>query len=197
MDSRYVRVDQLFDDYISYQVKGGETTANAQKVLRDKLGILASTDAANTYMRKDSKLSDLIVSSVEAQKTICNHIGAAHKDDYQLKQKDTGWKMMSNYGGGTDASRLFIRQIGNIVSIQGVINTARREGSHWGGVVAAIPNDIQPPAYGLRCSHASYNDDHKYNRGSSFLIDAGSRNIILYESGWYGAEINLNFTYFV
>lgn len=197
MDSRYARLDSFFDDYIAKMRADGETTANAQKILRDKVGALATTDAASTYMRKDSKLTDLAIVSTEAQRTACNHIGAAHKDDYQLKQKDTGWKMMSNYGGGTDASRLFIRQIGNIVSIQGTINTARREGSHWGGVVAAIPNDIQPPAYGLRCSHASYNDDHKYNRGSSFVISAGSRHIILYESGWYGAEINLNFTYFV
>ena len=91
----------------------------------------------------------------------------------------------------------FIRQIGNIVSIQGYINTARRDGSNWGGIVAVIPNKIQPPRYSVRCSAADWNDDHKYNRGSSFTIYGGSRRIQLYERGMYNVNVELNFTYFV
>lgn len=110
---------------------------------------------------------------------------------------DTGWMHMENSGSGTDTQGLFIRQIGNIVSIQGYINTARRDGSNWGGIVAVIPNKIQPPRYSVRCSAADWNDDHKYNRGSSFTIYGGSRRIQLYERGMYNVNVELNFTYFV
>ena len=78
-----------------------------------------------------------------------------------------------------------------------VINTARRDGSNWGGIVAVIPNKIQPPRYSVRCSAADWNDDHKYNRGSSFTIYGGSRRIQLYERGMYNVNVELNFTYFV
>ena len=37
---------------------------------------------------------------------------------------------MENSGSGTDTQGLFVRQIGNIVSIQGYINTARRAVSY-------------------------------------------------------------------
>ena len=104
---------------------------------------------------------------------------------------------METSGSGTDTQGLFIRQIGNIVSIQGYINTARRDGSNWGGIVAVIPNKIQPPRYSVRCSAADWNDDHKYNRGSSFTIYGGSRRIQLYERGMYNVNLELNFTYFV
>ena len=44
---------------------------------------------------------------------------------------------------------------------------------------------------------ADWNDDHKYNRGSSFTIYGGSRRIQLYERGMYNVNVELNFTYFV
>ena len=49
----------------------------------------------------------------------------------------------------------------------------------------------------VRCSAADWNDDHKYNRGSSFTIYGGSRRIQLYERGMYNVNVELNFTYFV
>ena len=196
-DGRFATVEQLFQDYITHLVKSGMTTSEAQKTLRDKFDVLSKSEITDSYMRKDSKLSDLSVPNVDAKRTACNHIGAAYKDDYQLKQKDTGWIRMSNHGAGTDTSRLYIRQIGNIVSIQGIINTSRREGDNWGGIVAAIPNQIQPPMYGIRCTHADFNDDHKYNRGAHFIVKGGQRTVHMYERGWYGAITEINFTYFV
>ena len=92
---------------------------------------------------------------------------------------------------------LFARQIGNIVSIQGAVNTGNRDGNNWGGIVAVIPNKIQPPRYSVRCTATDWNDDHKYNRGVSFTIYGGSRRIQLYERGMYNANVELNFTYFV
>ena len=104
---------------------------------------------------------------------------------------------MSNSGSGTDTRELFIRQIGNIVSIQGSVNTAKRDGGNQGGTLALIPNAIQPPKYSVRCTAANWNDDHTYNRGCTFLIYGSSRKVQLFESGMYGVNVELNFTYFV
>lgn len=196
-DGKFASVEQLFQDYITYLVKSGKTTAQAQQTLRDKLDVYSRKEITDTYIRKDGKLSDLSLPNADAKKLACRTLGAAYADDYQTKLLDTGWLQMNNSGSGTDTRQLFVRQIGNIVSIQGIINTAKRDGNNMGGVVAVIPNQIQPPKYGLRCALCDFNDDHKYNRGSSFIIRANSRSIQLYESGWYNATTEINFTYFV
>lgn len=196
-DSRFAVVETLFQDYITYLVKSGKTTAQAQQELRDKFDVFSKKEVTDSYLRKDGKLSDLSLPNADAKKLACRTLGAAYADDYQTKISDTGWLQMNNSGSGTDTRQLFIRQIGNIVSIQGIINTAKRDGSNMGGVVGVIPNQIQPPKHGIRCALCDYNDDHKYNRGSSFLIRANSRSIQLYESGWYNVSTEINFTYFV
>lgn len=196
-DGRFASVEQLFQDYITHLVKSGKTTAQAQQTLRDKLDVLSKSDVSSTYLTKEGKLSDLSMPNVDAKKLACRNIGAAYADDYQTKLIDTGWIQMNNSGMNTDTRNLFIRQIGNIVSIQGVINTAKRDGSNWGGTIAVIPNQISPPRYGVRTEGSWWNDDHKFNRGSSFIISGGSRNIQLYESGWYNINTEINFTYFV
>lgn len=196
-DTKYAGVALLFQDYINYLVAQGKKVADAQKILRDKLDVLSKADVSGTYLRKDSKLSDLSLPNTDAKKQVCRTLGAAYAQDYQTKIADTGWLRMANSGNGTDTSRLFVRQIGNIVSIQGVINTARRDGDHWGGTVAVLPNQISPPRYGVRTTLCDWNDDAKYNRGTSFVLSGGSRNIRIFESGWYNVDTDMNFTYMV
>lgn len=196
-DGKFAALDQLFQDYITYLVKSGKTTAQAQQMMREKFDVFSKKEVTDTYLTKDGKLSDLSLPNVDAKKLACRNLGAAYAEEYQTKLIDTGWLQMNNSGSGTDTRQLFVRQIGNIVSIQGIINTASRDGGNMGGIIAVIPNQIQPPKYGLRCTHADFNDDHKYNRGAWFKIFAGGRNIHIYESGWYGAVTEINFTYFV
>ena len=194
-DSRFGRLAQLFQDYIDYLVGQGRNSFEAQQLLRDKLAAAGSKDLAEHYLRKDRILADLILAGEESRKQVCKTLGAAYAADYQPKLPDTGWLQMANSGSGTDTSKLFVRQIGSIVCIQGRINTARRDGSNEGGIVAVIPNKISPPKYGLRTTMAHWNDDHKYNRGSSFTIDAESRYMRIYERGMYNTEINIHFSY--
>lgn len=196
-DAKFASVDTLFQDYITLLVKQGKNTTEAQQILRDKLNAPGKEDVSNNYLRKDAKLSDLSLPNTDAKKLVCRTIGAAYADEYQTKLVDTGWLQMQNSGSGTDTRRLFIRQIGNIVSIQGIINTGKRDGSNWGGTVAIIPNQISPPPYGLRTTICDFNDDHKYNRGSSFVISGNSRKIQLYESGWVNLDTDIHFTYMV
>ena len=193
-DSRFGRLAELFQDYITYLVGQGKSSTEAQQMLRDKLAAAGPKELSDNYVRKDGRLADLTLANDDARKLACKTLGAA---DYQPKLLDTGWIQMSNSGSGTDTRELFVRQIGSIVCIQGRINTARRDGGNWGGVVALIPNAISPPKYGVRLSVADFNDDHKYNRGTSFMIDANSRKLQLYESGMYNNTTNVNFSYMV
>ena len=196
-DSRFARVESLFQDYITYLVSQGKATAEAQRMLREKLNLLSKDEVVRDYLRKDARLTDLVLGSTEAQRQVCRTLGAAFAADYQPVLADTGWLQMAGSGSGTDTRNLFVRQIGNIVSIQGAVNTACRDGSNRGGIVAVIPNTVQPPKYSVRCTAADWNDDHKYNRGTTFTIYGGSRKVQLYESGMYNVNVELNFTYFV
>lgn len=196
-DGKFASVESLFQDYITYLVKQGKNTSEAQRTLRDKLDVLSKSDVTGTYLRKDGKLSDLSLPNADARKQACRSLGAAYAEEYEPKVTDTGWMQMANSGSGTDTRGLFIRQIGNIVCIQGTVNTARRDGTHMGGVVAVIPNKIPAPKYGLRTSLCDFNNDHKYNRGASFVIPENSRNIHIHESGWYNITTNINFTYMI
>lgn len=196
-DTKYAAIASLFQDYINYLVSQGKKATDAQKMLRDKLDVLSKADVSGTYLRKDGKLSDLSLPDTAAKKQVCNALGAAYAPEYQTKIADTGWMRMANSGNGTDTSRLYVRQIGNIVSIQGIINTARRDGSNWGGTIAVLPNGIPAPRYGVRTTLCDWNDDTKYNRGTTFVLSGGTRNIRIFESGWYNVDTDMNFTYMV
>lgn len=196
-DERFASLANLFQDYIAYLVKQGKTTAQAQQLLREKFDVLSKGEVVRDYLRCDAKLSDLVLTTAESKRQACRTLGAAYAEEYQPKLPDTGWLNMSNSGSGTDTRELFIRQIGNIVSIQGAVNTAKRDGGNQGGMVALIPNAVQPPKYSVRCTAANWNDNHAYNRGCSFIIYGGSRKIQLFESGMYNVSVELNFTYFV
>jgi len=195
-DARYATVESLWQDYITFLVKQGKTTQEALKTLRDKLEVYSKTEVTNEFLKRANLLSDMTnIDDEKVKKQLCANIGAAWASEYQTKITDTGWLQMSNSGGSTDTRRLFIRQIGNVVSIQGIVNTAKRDGSNSGGIVAVIPNTISPPKYGLRCSYMDFNDGHSRNRGTTFKILGNSRNIVLYESGMYNVDTELNFTY--
>lgn len=196
-DAKFAGIATLFQDYITLLVSQGKSTLEAQRLLREKLAAAGSKELTDNYLRKDSRLADLVVSKVEDKRLICNKLGAAYAEDFQPRLQDTGWLQMSNSGSGTDTRGFFIRQIGNIVSIQGYINTAQRDGSNWGGIVAVIPNKIEPPRYSVRCTAANWNDDHAYNRGCTFVVYGGTRQVHLFESGMYRVDVELNFTYFV
>ena len=196
-DARFATLENLFQDYINFLVRQGKSTSEAQQFLQGKLNVLSKNEIVRDYLRRDSKLSDLLLPTAEARRQACRAIGAAYAEEYQPLLADTGWVQMENSGSGTNTQSLFARQIGNIVSIQGAVNTGNRDGNNWGGIVAVIPNKIQPPRYSVRCTATDWNDDHKYNRGVSFTIYGGSRRIQLYERGMYNANVELNFTYFV
>lgn len=193
-DKKFAALSTSFQDYITYLIQQGNSEANAKKVLRDKLDCPSKSDVSSNYIRKDGKLSDLSLPNADAKKLACSAIGAAYANDYQTKISDTGWLQMGNSGNSTDTKNLFVRQIGNIVCIQGTVNTSKRDGD----TVAILPNQIQAPKYSVKHSVPSdFNDDVKYNRGSSFTIHGNTRKIVIQESGNYNVDVVVNFTYMV
>lgn len=188
-DAKFAVISQGLSDLIAYQVKQGKTTNEAKKVLRDNIGAAATGDL-DSYVKRDGKLLDLVLADETARKQACSKIGAAYAGEYQTKIADTGWVSC----GGENAGTLWARQIGNIVCIQGIINTAKRSSNTWGSI-ATIPNSISPPRFGCRQTMADFNDSHKYNRGCSFVINAGSRTILMHERGTYNVNTNLSFSY--
>lgn len=188
-DAKFGSVSQGFQDYINYLVRQGKSSSEAQKILRDKLAAPAKSDL-ESYLDKDRKLADLTLRGEDDRRQVCATLGAAFAGDYQPKLVDTGWISC----GGHNAGTLWARQIGNVVCIQGTINTSRRDSNTWGSV-ATIPNAISPPRFGCRQTMADFNDDHKYNRGCSFVIKAGARNILMHERGTYNVTTELSFSY--
>lgn len=188
-DARFGVLGQSFQDYINYLVRQGKSSAEAQKILRDKLSAPAKSDL-ESYVAKDRKLTDLKLTDENDRRQVCTTLGAAFAGDYQTKLEDTGWLSC----GGHNAGTLWARQIGNVVCIQGTINTARRDSNTWGSI-ATIPNAISPPRFGCRQTMADFNDDHKYNRGVSYIIKAGSRSILMHERGAYNVTTELSFSY--
>ena len=188
-DARYSKVSGSFQDFVSYLVGAGESVAAAQKILRDKIDVPGKADLS-IYLKKENLLSDLPITGDTHRKQICTLFGAAYAPDYQTKLVDTGWLTCS----GSNVGTLFARQIGSVVCVQGTINTGKRTSNTW-GEVAIIPNVISPPRYGCRQTIADFNDDHKYNRGCSFRIQAGSHIIQMHERGMYNNITELHFSY--
>lgn len=188
-DGRFGILSQSFQDYINYLVRQGSSSTQAQQTLREKLAAAAKSDL-DSYIRKDRKLTDLSLGTENDKRQVCATLGAAYAADYQTKLQDTGWLSCGGYNAGT----LWARQIGNVVCVQGTINTARRESNTWGSI-ATIPNTISPPRFGCRQTMADFNDDHKYNRGVSYIIKAGSRDILMHERGAYNVTTELSFSY--
>ena len=188
-DGRFAALGQSLQDYVSYLVRQGKATVEARKALRGVLAA-AGVDDLIAYVRRDQNLADLTFKDDNARRLACQNIGAAYAPEYEKKITDTGWLEC----GGENAGTLWARQIGNIVCVQGIINTALRSSNNWGSI-ATIPNVISPPRFGCRQTMANFNDDHVYNRGCSFVIKAGSRTILMHESGAYNVTTELSFSY--
>lgn len=128
-------------------------TVNAA-TCRSHIGALGASDL-NDYVKKSNFLSDMATSEAN-KKQIRDNIGAASVGEFEPKMTDSGWKLIKD--------TLYIRQIGNIVCIQGSTKTIHS------GTVFTIPNTIQPPSHAVKHTIAFAN-----NRSWVCKIAAGQR----------------------
>lgn len=144
---------------------------------RSHIGAIGQDDL-KSYAKLTNCLSDMATTEALKQK-IRNNIGAAGVGDFQPKLTDSGWKWIKD--------SLYVRQIGNIVCIQGSTKTVHS------GTVFAIPNTIAPPSHSIKHSIAFGN-----KKSWVCKIAAGQRACtVVYCDGSCGKSTEFSITYMV
>lgn len=144
---------------------------------RSHIGAIGQSDLSS-YAKLEDCLSDMATDETKKQ-TIRNNIGAAGVGDFQSKLFDSGWKYIKD--------SLYVRQIGNIVCIQGSIKTVHS------GTVFTIPNTISAPSHAVKYTIAFNN-----SRNWVCKIEAGQRACtVVYCNGSCGNSTQFSITYMV
>lgn len=144
---------------------------------RGHIGAAGIADLA-ACAKLDKFLSDMATDNA-SKKKVRDNIGAAGKDEYEPKLQDSGWKLIKD--------SLYIRQIGNIVCIQGSTKTVHD------GTVFNIPNTIAPPSHAVKHTIA-----FKNNRSWVCKIAANQRACtVVYCDSSCGNTTEFSITYMV
>ena len=157
--------------------KGLTQFGSSKAVLRSEIGAVSEDDVKKMTVSLDKHLSDLVKTEDDKRK-ICFNIGATYKEDYQKKLNDSGWVQIKD--------QLYIRQIGNVVSIQGFVVVIQS------GVVFSIPNSIDPPIYAV--NYSTILDD---NGGWRCHLAESGRDCIVDFCSKQGAKMPFSITYMV
>lgn len=151
--------------------------SNTAAVCRTQIGAVGSAELAQCA-KISQYLADMATSD-EAKSKIRSNIGAAGVDEFQTKLPDTGWIYMKDM--------LYVRQIGNIVSIQGILKTLHS------GTVFTLPNTVQAPTHPVKLTIAFAN-----NKSWTCKIDAGQRACtVVYCDGSCNKNTEFSLTYMV
>lgn len=152
-----------------------QTTDAAQ--CRSHIGAIGKSDL-DSYAKLENCLSDMAADEKKKQQ-IRNNIGAAGIGDFQPKLYDSGWKHIKD--------SLYVRQIGNMVCIQGSVRTVHS------GTIFTIPNTISAPSHAVKYSIAFNN-----NRNWVCKIAAGQRACtVAYCNGSCGSYTEFSITYMI
>lgn len=154
------------------------TEENTSEKLRKDIGAISTDDLKGNYPEIDKLLSDMATNDARKAQ-ICKNIGAAQAGSFQPVLKDTGWiKVLDG---------LFVRQIGNIVSIQGVIRTVHS------GIAFTLPNSIDAPKYDVAFSSTTTS----YNGQWRCVISGGQKVCTVGYCNNHGTTIPFSMTYMV
>ena len=158
------------------QIKNGLTpivVLLGEKKVREQIGALGSNDLS-TYVKSSEYLADMATTD-EAKRKIRLNIGAASASDIPTKAQDSGWL-------GIGSTRLYARQVGASVYIQGQITTIHE------GVAFTLPNGIEAPTHDVCFS---------YSGGWTVRIAANSRECEVIYCTMHGTTIPFTLTYMV
>ena len=171
---------------------GGDT---GKKAICTAIGAATTSDFAKAAV-KENKLLDVVNNGLDTtsqtyateletrQREICQNIGAAYSKDIEAKPKDTGWIHL-NVQNCSISENMYVRQIGNIVSIQGKLHT------HHSGTIFTLPSNIDPPKAEIGYSHSKGGDWH-------CIMEAGSRECkVDYCNGGCSQYVGFLLTYMV
>ena len=166
----FARIDNGLSQFVTKDV--------TKEVLRSQIEAVSLSEVEKQTPLLKNYLADMAKTDEEKQ-TICKNIGATYKEDYQKKLKDSGWTKIKE--------GLFIRQIGNVVSIQGYVDVVHS------GTVFTIPNLIDCPTYAVNFSTTV----NSYVGVWRCHIDANSRSCVVDYCNNHGVRIPFSITYMV
>lgn len=148
--------------------------------IRSQIQAVSSDDVSALCPVKSKYLSDMATTET-AKEQIRNNIGAAKAGSFQSILKDTGWRGI--YG----QSQLYVRQFGQVVCIQGVLQNTSHSGDMF-----TLPSEIDTPRYAVHFCTA-YDDDTW-----RCYIPAGSRTCKVIDcDSLCGRNIYFSMTYMV
>lgn len=151
------------------------TPSLSAEACRSQIGAVGKSDL-NSYAKLGNCLADMATSEAK-KKQIRNNIGAAGVGETQASLPDSGWKLIKD--------SLYVRQIGNVVCIQGSVRTVHS------GTVFTIPNTIMPPGH-----HVKYTISFNNNRNWVCKIAANQRACtVAYCNGSCGQSTEFSITY--
>lgn len=148
---------------------------NTANTLRTSIGATSLAEVKESCAVLGNYLSDMATSE-SAKAAIRKNIGAAAAGSYQPKLADTGWLTVIS-------GKLYARQIGNIVSIQGKLTTKHD------GTVFTLPNGISAPTYAVNFSSGRYT--------WAAYIAGGSRECKVSKCANHNESIYFSMTYMV
>lgn len=153
------------------------SSAVSADTCRSQIGAIGQNEL-DSYSKLSMLLSDMATDESK-KKQIRKNIGAAGVGDFQPKMIDSGWKHIQD--------SLYVRQIGNIVCIQGSARTIHS------GTIFTIPNSIAAPSHSVKHSIAFSN-----KKSWVCKIDANQRACkVVYCSGSCGDWTEFTITYMV
>lgn len=172
-DGRFANLNNGLSQFIG---KNGAT----QSSLRNQISAVSLADVVATCPKLTNHLSDMAKTESDKEK-IRTNIGAAKADSYQPKLSDTGWLKVNGQNS------VYARQIGNMVSIQGLLLMHDESD----GPLFTLPNGISSPIYGVSWRSGSWKFG-AYINGSSRQCLASCE-----ESKNHGNATNISLVYFV
>ena len=157
------------------------SASKTKDILCGEIGAATTADFGKCAL-KEKYLADMAATD-EDKKKIRTNIGAVSADEVQKPLTDTGWVTIVDKAG---RSGLHARQIGNIVSIQGTVNTIHE------GTVFVLPASINPPRYAV-----GYHAPMQKGWNWCCKITANSKECQVVYCDAHGYEVPFSMTYMV
>lgn len=151
--------------------------ANTKAVLRSQIDAMGSSDVSSLCPTKANLLADMATTEAKKAQIRANIGAASANEQYEPIVSDSGWKTVI-------AGKLYVRQIGKIVCIQGEVTTIHS------GTVFTLPNSIGAPAHDV----AFYADTSGIAVWSA-KIAGGSKSCTVMRCGNHGETIPFSMTY--
>jgi len=208
---RFINGATLFSTLQNYMVRASNlsdltntTTARTNLNVYSKDETYNRTGMDTRYMQKTANLSDLASKSTSRTNLDVYAKGETYSRDETWSRTEAnsrfmpainagGWVACTNPDNTTGDFQVRAKQVGNLVTIQGVITCGQSTGSIW----FRLPTSISPPSNYIGGVHYIGMGSTNYQRGLNWYCKWGERDFMVRNA--YGSDVwtGLNITYMV